>query len=68
MPAKSKKQFRYIQYLRSLNKNKAKAPKKRKWAYEKGWTKGVNYKSLKESITPKFNDLYCKLMNCEEEK
>jgi len=68
MPAKSKKQFRYIQYLRSLNKNKKSAPKKNKWAYEKGWTKGVKYKALKEYITPKFNDLYNDTLNDNQEK
>jgi len=47
MSAKSKKQWRYIQYLRNKYGSKSEAPEKYKWAFDSDWT-DVDYKSLPE--------------------
>lgn len=49
MPAKSKKQFRYIQWLRSQPKSK-----KTKWAQDKDWTPKGTYKTLPENKIQKY--------------
>ena len=57
MPASSKQQFKYIQYLRNKYGSKEKAPEKYKWAFEKKWT-NVDYKSLPEEEISKYIPVY----------
>lgn len=49
MPAKTKRQFKYIHAMRRKYKSKKKAPKNMKWVFSKEWT-DVDYKSLPESL------------------
>lgn len=46
MPSTSQAQYKYIQYLRNKYGSKEKAPEKYKFAFDKEWTKNVDYKSL----------------------
>jgi hypothetical protein len=59
MPARTKKQWKYIWYLRNKNKNKKRVPEKDKWAMKPEWTAGVDYKELPqaaEQFITKFED------------
>lgn len=58
MPAKSKKQLKYIYVMRNKYKSKKKAPKKMKWVFNDEWTKNVKMSELSESFhVLRFNEI-----------
>lgn len=50
MPAKSKKQLKYIYAMRNKYGSRKEAPKNMKWLFGKEWTKDVKMSKLKENI------------------
>lgn len=62
MPAKTKRQFKYIWAMRRKYKSKKKAPKNMKWVFGKEWT-DVSYKNLPESIKTRYVQSYIDFLN-----
>lgn len=64
MPAKSKKQLRFIYAMRNKYKKKKYAPKNMKWVFNKEWTEGVKMKDLPEYV--KKNESFKFIMNYDK--
>jgi len=62
MPAKSQKQFKFIQAMRSKYGSKEKAPEDMKWVFDEKWTDNVDYESLPENRIEKYISLFEKRM------
>ena len=62
MPAKTKRQFKYIRAMRNKYKSEKKAPENMKWVFGKEWT-DVSYKNLPESFGNKHINNYIDFIN-----